>query len=85
MAYYILTFTSKTFQIVPEKVKVNLIKIIGDLIILMCHRLAGPPESNLSEDLYSTLSAILIFFSSNKLGLLSAFHRFAAIDLEWKA
>ena len=68
-------------KIVPEKVKVNLIKIIGDLMCLIPD--LQDRQTSTYQKTYTLLSQLFQSLRSrpSRLSLISTFHRFAAIDL----
>ena len=67
-------------KIVPEKVKVNLVKIIGDLIRLIPD--LQDRQTSTYQKTYTLLSQLFQTLRSRpaRLSLISTFHRFAAID-----
>ena len=68
-------------KIVPEKVKVNLVKIMGDLICLISD--LKDRQSSTYRKTYALLSQLFQSLRSRpaRLSLVSTFHRLAAIDL----
>ena len=68
-------------KIVPEKVKVNLIKIIGDLMCLIPD--LRDRQTPTYQKTYTLLSQLFQSLRSRptRLSLISTFHRFASIDL----
>ena len=68
-------------KIVPEKVKVNLIKIIGDLMCLIPD--LRDRQTSTYQKTYTLLSQLFQSLRSRptRLSLISTFHRFASIDL----
>ena len=68
-------------KIVPEKVKVNLVKIMGDLMRLIPD--LKDRQTSTYQKTYALLSQLFQSLRSRpaRLSLISTFHRFAAIDL----
>jgi U3 small nucleolar RNA-associated protein 20 len=68
-------------KIVPEKVKVNLVKIIGDLMRLIPD--LQDRQTSTYQKTYTLISQLFQTLRSRpaRLSLISTFHRFAAIDL----
>ena len=71
----------KSPKIVPEKVKVNLVKIMGDLMCLIPD--LKDRQTSTYQKTYALLSRLFQSLRSRpaRLSLISAFHQFAAIDL----